>query len=255
LINKNTDLIGKVLLEKQELPSTNTFAAELLAKSAPKEGTVILAAFQTGGRGQIGSRWESEAGKNLLTSTILYPTFIAITDQFLLSQMVALTVRQLVEDLTGKTVQVKWPNDVYLEGKKVAGILIQVAISGQQLQSGILGVGLNVNQKVFSPLLPNPTSLVLSTGTTYDLSEVLNHYCVLLEQAYQSLRMKQFKHIRKGYIDHLWGYQQDALYERPNGQQFIGRITGISDSGQLIISHENDDEAFQLKQIRLVRLI
>ena len=126
------------------LSSTNTYATELLAKTTPSEGTVISAGFQEAGRGQIGSSWTASAGKNLLLSVIPYPRWLAARQQFTLSQAVALAVADTISSATGKMAEVKWPNDVYLEGKKLAGILIQNSLSGTYLQNAVVGIGLNV---------------------------------------------------------------------------------------------------------------
>jgi len=255
LANKNTLFVGKVSFAFDVLPSTNAYALDLIAKSAPKEGTVISASFQSDGRGQIGSRWESPAGSNLLMSTVLYPNFLAARQQFLLSQAVSLAVMELVKEYTEAEVQVKWPNDIYLNGKKVAGILLQVALSGQRLQSCVAGVGLNVNQTAFPPGLQQATSLALEQGEKFDIEELKDTLCSRLESRYLQLRAGNYHKIRTDYLDALLGYQQKALYRRPDGETITGEIVGINENGYLLLRHNEKTEAFQLKEIRLVRLL
>ena len=127
----NTLFIGKVYHRFNELPSTNDWAAALLAKSTPPEGTVVRADTQTAGRDQFGSKWVSNPGENLLLSVILYPNWLLIKDQFYLSMAIALALYDMTGD-AGATV--KWPNDLYLGNHKAAGILIQNTVSSATLQ-------------------------------------------------------------------------------------------------------------------------
>ena len=107
-------------MQFDELDSTNSYAIELLSKNKPSEGTVISAWNQAKGRGQIGSSWESEAGKNLTISLILYPTFLPIKQQFLLNQAISLSIYDFISRFIKNGVSIKWPNDILLNGKKVA---------------------------------------------------------------------------------------------------------------------------------------
>lgn len=250
---KNTLFIGKVLQEFDDLPSTNLYALELLTKSKPPEGLVISAAFQTAGQGQIGSRWESQAGQNLTLSVILYPVFLPPRQQFALNQAVALSVRDLVASYGQKSVFVKWPNDIYVNHRKIAGILIQNTLSGSTLQSSVAGVGLNVNQEVFPAGLPNPTSLCLETGQAHCLPTLRQAFFSLLEQRYLQLKSGHFAQLDEAYRACLYGYQQRFLFERPEGEQFEGKILGVGPQGHLRVGHRGGEEAFQFKQIKMLR--
>lgn len=252
---KNTLFVGKVLHSFDVLPSTNTHAQHLIAKSAPKEGTVITASFQSEGRGQIGSDWNSPPGENLLMSVIFYPTFLLPRQQFVLTQAAALAVRDLVQSYAKLPVQVKWPNDVFVENRKVAGILMQASISGPSLQSCVVGMGVNVNQLSFPPELERATSLALATGQQYVIDEIRDKLCVFLEQRYLQARAGQNKQIKAEYMDALLGYRKAALYRKPDGSTFTARIEGIDEGGKLLLLHDGKQEAFQLKEISLVRLL
>ena len=252
LRKKNTLFIGKVFHEFPSLPSTNLYAAELLSKSKPSEGTVISAVHQTAGRGQIGSSWEAEAGQNLTLSVILYPSFLPVHRQFLLNQAVALSVKDFITRYTEKPVKVKWPNDIYIGEEKVAGILIQTSLNQKGFQNCIVGVGINVNQRVFSPLLPNPTSLHLATGRSYELPSLIEDYCLFLEQRYLQLKGGQWQAIGEEYLRHLYRMGKKTRFERTEGEQFTGEIAGIGASGQLLIRHGGTEEAFHLKEIKML---
>ncbi|MFI5220658.1 MAG: biotin--[acetyl-CoA-carboxylase] ligase, partial [Bacteroidia bacterium] len=124
--------IGKYIIRLETVDSTNNYAAALISKSKPAEGTAIMADFQDYGRGQRETIWESENGKNLLVSFILYPQ-IDTADYFLLNECFSLAVREVIEDITGLDVKIKWPNDILVNNKKIAGILIENSIRGNTI--------------------------------------------------------------------------------------------------------------------------
>ncbi len=250
---KNTLFVGKVLLAFEALDSTNGYALELLAKSKPIEGTVISTFRQTEGRGQIGSKWESEPDKNLSLSIILYPTFLAPREQFALNISIALAVRTFVAKYTEKMVKVKWPNDIYIESRKIAGILIQNSITMQAVQFSVIGVGVNINQTQFSKNVPNATSLAAETGQGFALHELLEPLCQEVEQHYLHLKNTQYRiHLQENYLSYLYQYQQVATFQRADGSIFSGIITGISDSGKLLIQNKGVVEIFDLKEVRFL---
>jgi BirA family transcriptional regulator, biotin operon repressor / biotin---[acetyl-CoA-carboxylase] ligase len=246
----NTLFVGKVFHQFDELPSTNDWAVELLAKSKPAEGTVVRTATQTAGRGQFGSRWISPAGQNLLMSVIFYPNWLAAKDQFYLSMAVALALHDAVEH---PEASIKWPNDLYLGDKKTAGILIQNSISGAHLQSSVIGIGLNVNQREFDPSLPNPTSLAEGFGTGFDLDQVMHCVWVSLEQQYLRLKAGRLEAIKMDYEGLLYRRNQRSRFARTaDDSQFEGIIRGVSAAGKLLLEVEAVLEPFDLKELRML---
>lgn len=251
---QNTLFIGKVLLHHEELPSTNTYAQELIAKSKPIEGTVISTFRQPQGRGQVGSKWESEPDKNLTLSIILYPDFLPPQQNFALNKAVALAVRHFVAELVQlQPVWIKWPNDIYVGARKICGILIQNSLNRNTLASSIVGIGVNVNQTIFSKDIPNPSSLQLENGKEYDLPALIPLLCHHVEAMYLRLKSGQFANLDAEYLQHLYRYQQPTLFQRSNGEVFWGSISGISEMGKLLIRlEEGGEEAFELKQVSIV---
>lgn len=251
---QNTLFIGKVLLHHEELPSTNTYAQELLAKSKPIEGTVISTFRQPQGRGQVGSKWESEPDKNITMSVILYPSFLPPWQNFALNKAVALAVRHFIAELLpDQLVSVKWPNDIYVGTRKICGILIQNSLNRNALASSIVGIGINVNQTIFSKDIPNPSSLQLENGKEYDLSSLIPKLCWHLEAMYLRLKSGHFAILDAEYLQHLYRYQAATIFQRINGTVFWGKISGISSTGQLLVTHEEGgEEAFDLKEIKIV---
>ena len=128
-------IIGEHFIHRDRLSSTNAYAAELLSKDKPAEGTVVSTDDQYAGRGQIQNVWESEPNKNISLSIILYPVFLEVRQQFLLNQAISLAVSDSIKEIVPMgTVKIKWPNDIYLNNRKVCGILIQNQIQAKKYQ-------------------------------------------------------------------------------------------------------------------------
>jgi BirA family biotin operon repressor/biotin-[acetyl-CoA-carboxylase] ligase len=251
LPNKNTLFVGKVFLHFPTLNSTNQYALNLLAKSRPSEGTVISTYRQVSGRGQIGRKWEGEPDKNIAISLILYPSFLAVRQQFLLNQAMALATADFLTKYSEKTVKVKWPNDIYIEDRKVAGILIQNTLSGTRFQSSVVGIGVNVNQEAFPETLPNPTSLKRETGREYDLGSSTSTLCHCLEARYLQLKSGQEQRLKADYLERLYRRGQKTAFYPANGNVFYGTIQGLNEQGKLLIEMENGErEVFDLQSIR-----
>ncbi|MCB0521580.1 MAG: biotin--[acetyl-CoA-carboxylase] ligase [Lewinellaceae bacterium] len=245
-----TLFVGQVFHDLPQVDSTNSFALDLLTKSKPSEGTVISTLHQTNGRGQIGSSWESEPGKNISLSIILYPSFLPAHLQFQFSQAISLAVYDLVFSFFGEKARIKWPNDIYVGQKKVAGILIQNSIAGSHLRSSVAGIGINVNQESFKSNPPNPTSFFLENGKFYDLGGLIAPLLQFVEKRYLQLKSGKIVPLQHSYLEALYRFDEDALFQRANGDNFMGRISGVTASGRLIISVQHQEETFDHKEIR-----
>ncbi|MBK8562656.1 MAG: biotin--[acetyl-CoA-carboxylase] ligase [Saprospiraceae bacterium] len=249
----NTLFVGQTLLELPEVDSTNSFAHALLSKSKPADGTVISTFCQTAGRGQVGSHWESEPGKNISLSAILYPDFLEAKKQFQLNQCISLAVFDLVKNcLPERRVSIKWPNDIYVGSRKIAGILIQNALINTQIRSTVAGIGININQATFLSNLPNPTSLLLETGQEHPLHNLVPQLCEHLEARYLQLKAEKIVPLRHDYLRHLYRSGQLANYQRSSGEAFQGTILGIDEIGRLKMEIGSEIECFDLKEIRFI---
>jgi BirA family transcriptional regulator, biotin operon repressor / biotin---[acetyl-CoA-carboxylase] ligase len=270
---KNTVFIGKVLHHFDELPSTNAYASALLAQGLSLsntepafrggfhsgEGTVISTFNQTYGRGQMGTRWESEPHMNLAVSIILKPHFLQARQQFHLNKAIALAVCDFVAmQYAGEKphlkndVTVKWANDIYLKNNKIAGILIQNTLSGVDIQSTIVGIGININQTHFNNL-PNATSLKSETGNTYILMDLLEKLCQFVEQRYLQLKKRDFDKLHIEYLDKLYRMGEEAIYQYPNGDYFSGKIIAVGDNGKLTILTKMGIENFDVKEVKFIQ--
>ena len=157
-----------------EVDSTNSEAVRRL--ESLDNMSVLAARCQSAGRGKDTHKWITAPGENLTFTIVLKYSYFLAANQMLLSAAAAASV---VNFLAGEGISawVKWPNDVYVEKKKICGILIEHRIKGTQLKSSIIGIGVNLNQTVFDPLVPNPTSVALLTGRKLDIDEALERFC------------------------------------------------------------------------------
>lgn len=197
--------------------STNTLLKELLAKGEWPEGERFLyTGFQTAGRGQAGNGWESEEGKNLLCSILLPPR----KDLFYLNVLVSVAVHKVIRSLLfersgllslSEAVSIKWPNDIYYGDKKIAGILIENAILGNEVKYSIAGIGLNVNQTTFVSSAPNPVSLKLISGKETDIDALMQALMAQIE-ALEAIDEAQ-----------IWAYYREHLYRREGLWPFVER--------------------------------
>lgn len=187
---------------------------------------------QTNGKGLASNRWLSNKGENLLISFIFQPP-IAPVDQFKFNMFFALSVRKFLSTFIENPL-VKWPNDIYVNQQKMAGILIEHAIQGENLKYTIAGVGININQTVFDPSIPNPTSLALLTSKQYEIETLALRFTQMLEKEYNLILENQVENLEQEYLKHLYQYQVEADYEIM-GKRLKGKIVGISKFGQLLV--------------------
>jgi BirA family transcriptional regulator, biotin operon repressor / biotin---[acetyl-CoA-carboxylase] ligase len=216
-----------------EVESTNNYANHLVLSKAAEHGTVVLAQHQKMGKGQQGNSWESEFGKNLLMSIILFPDFLPSAKQFYLSKIASLALANFVKSEKAE-VSIKWPNDIYVGNSKLAGILIENSIKANHLDSSIIGVGLNLNQERFVSDAPNPVSLKQITGKDYKIEEVALKIWELLSFWFENLQSRSFSEIDLIYFNQLYRGNEWAMFAK-QGIQFEARIKGIGDFGQLIL--------------------
>ncbi len=257
---KNTPLIPKVSFKYDTLHSTNATAVSAVQqKPAPGHGDVFWADAQTAGRGQGSNSWHSSPGANLTLSVVAYPEGLFADELFHLTQLTGLSVRATVEHFSGNksnTVSVKWPNDVYVDDRKVAGILVQNGLRGNQVQWSVMGIGLNVNEQQFpEQLAGTATSLQLLTGRRHDLQEVAQYLFGQLSHYYGLLSPGRTTALAAAYHDHL--YRKDLSSKfllTATGQLFKGIIRGVNDSGQLRIEQPvGRESAFSVGEVKLLR--
>jgi BirA family biotin operon repressor/biotin-[acetyl-CoA-carboxylase] ligase len=218
----------------ETLLSSNNEAIRLASNGVP-EGTVVVCREQTAGRGQRDKRWVSAPGENLTMSLIIRPTEIAGDEVFLLSKAFSLAVVRSLNHY-GINALIKWPNDIYVETRKIAGILLEHSFWGNNLVFSVIGLGLNVNQISFAPMDIVPTSIVLETGKDYySIDEIMSSVLERFSSLYQSDK----KTIHSGYMEKLYRRKGHFNYRTKNGEILIAEIHDVADSGELILKDNN----------------
>ena len=204
----------------------------------PKYGHLdaVWAEHQSAGRGQRGHSWHSHEGENITFSVVLTPTFLPIHEQFLLSEIVALSLVHTLREY-GIECRIKWTNDIYAGDNKIVGILIEHALAGDTLARTIAGIGLNVNQLEFPADLPNPTSMACERGQQFDREDVIKRIIINLDALYRRLEQGEKEAIESEYIATMYHLGQAHTYALPGGEHFEATIRGVRHSGELRLEH------------------
>lgn len=247
-MNVSNRIIGQKQIHFDVLDSTNEEAKRLLAENVI-DGTVVTTSHQTAGRGQFGRAWESSEALNVMMSVIVHPKNFLVAHQFNLNMAISLAVQKVV-DTYCENVTVKWPNDIYVGDKKIAGILIQNFIQGAAINSSIIGIGLNVNQESWPPNVTNPTSLKLESKRSFQLSEVIKELCISIDDVYRQLNSGKYSCLEE-YNDRLFKKGKSVLFEKETGDIFHGIIKGVDDEGRLVIDQEGNLNVYTFGSISL----
>ena len=240
------------IIKLNAIDSTNSYLRQLSTKEAVKDFTVVLANYQTSGRGQMGTQWHSQHSKNLMISLFKDVSYINIEQHFFISIVAALSILEALESFKLPNLKVKWPNDILSENKKIGGILIENVIKKGKLDASIIGFGINVNQTEFDNL-PQASSMRLLTGRLYELEELLQAILSKFKDYFKLLKQKEFELLKNNYEKHLFRKDKPSTFQNSEGQLFSGFIKGISNSGNLQVMIENAIiKEFDLKSITLL---
>jgi BirA family biotin operon repressor/biotin-[acetyl-CoA-carboxylase] ligase len=248
MYSKNRLIAGTRIIRLASVDSTNAELSRRVQQENLPEGTVVTAEYQTAGRGQAGNAWHAEPGKNLLFSLAIYPQGLEVKHQFYLSMAVVCAVQRVAARYINDC-SVKWPNDIYAGDRKLGGILIENSLQGNAIRQSIIGIGLNVNQASFDPLLPNPASIFTCTGRLTSLDKLLEELLDELDGELLQLRARQFDSISTRYHRVLYKHLKPYLFE-VNGEQTEGIIEGVAPTGELQVRINDAVETFQFKQIK-----
>ena len=254
--------IGKPFIELQSIDSTNKYAMALIhgdilpdGQGEPQHGMAIFSHEQTAGKGQRGKNWVSEKGSNIALSILLNPYPLSVPDQFKLSVCIAVSVWDLFSKYAGDETKIKWPNDLYWRDRKAGGILIENVIQSSQSAVGswqwaVVGIGININQSVFDPALPNPVSLKQITGKNFELIDLAAQLCSIIETNHQLLIAGNFETIFNKYLTHL--YKKNEKVKLKKGSRvFETTIKSVSGTGQLITQHSTE-ERFEFGEVEWI---
>lgn len=230
------DIFPVPLIHISETNSTNNYLQSLCSKQKVEELTVVVADFQTSGRGQRGNSWESDSGKNLLFSIVIFPEFLEARRQFLISQIISLAIKEELDTYT-TDISIKWPNDIYWKEKKICGMLIENDLMGRNISQSIAGIGININQETFHSSAPNPVSLRQITGKEFDLFEILKNIILRIQSYYSLLKKGNTESIVCQYEMSLFKKEGMHRFKDANGE-FLARIIRVEPEGRLILEDE-----------------
>lgn len=247
-IYPKTLFVGQNIIYLPTCQSTNDETLQFLADGTAYEGDMVVTDGQTQGRGQRGNQWIAQSGQNLTFSLVLQPTFLLASEQFWLNMAVSLAVYDSLSPFIPAGLRIKWPNDIYVNDRKMGGILIENALQGYNLAHSVVGIGLNINQTQLG--YPTATSLLLEAPFEegYHLPALLTTLCGQLEKRYLQLRNGQRDTLRASYLQYLYRYQQEHTYEA-DGHRFSGTIVSIDPTGRLGILIDGDVRYFAFKEV------
>lgn len=242
-MNINLDTTAYQVINLNETDSTSRYLTDLCRESVNPlpEMTTVTALYQTAGKGQRGNSWESEAGKNLLFSLVLYPSFLEARQQFVLSQLISLAIK---EELSYHAPDfcIKWPNDIYWRDKKICGILIENEIEEGHISRCICGIGININQEEFVSPAPNPISLYHITDCRHELAPLLLSILRRIHLYYEELRNTDditayFEEIGMRYASSLFRRNGYHSYRDAQGG-FLARLLHVEPNGRIVLEDD-----------------
>ena len=240
------------LIKLNAIDSTNTFLKQLATSEVVENFTVVSAEHQTNGKGQRGSEWLIESGKNLTFSVLYSKIANSKTNLFTLNVIVALSVVEGLQNVSSKEFKIKWPNDILAENKKIAGILIENSIKSQTEVQSIIGIGINVNQENFENL-PQASSLCLLEQQFFDKDLLLKNVVNQLENNLEQLNQLSEAYFWEKYHNYLFKKNIVSTFEDSNGNRFVGKIIKVTSEGKLKVQLENDSEIdFDIKEVKML---
>lgn len=240
-------VFGHTIEELEVVDSTNSYLIEKSKEQRVYEGEVVLAHYQTSGRGQRTSVWESAPGENLMCSILAFPTFLNGNNFFLISKAIAIAVKIVVSSkCPNELVEVKWPNDIYVNKRKIGGILIENQYKGSQIKQAVIGVGLNINQTNFEN--EKATSLKLLTQKQFLIKDILIELLQEFEKQYFSLKWGTTEDLEELYLENLMNYQIEKTY-RVGEEEIKGIIESVQNNGTLFLKTKGEIRSFQFKEI------
>ena len=211
------------------------------------EGTMVVATeYQSAGKGCGSNAWESERGKNLTFSMLIHPDGIAAREQFHITEVVSVALCRTLQPYIYNKVEIKWPNDIYVGDRKLCGILIENRLQGNVIVDCIIGIGLNVNQRVFLSDAPNPVSMYQLTGQETDREALLADFLQTFDQEWQN------KTNGSEYRELLYRKGKDGLYEDKTGR-FVAKLTDVLPDGRLLlVDEEGKEHTYAFKEVSFI---
>ncbi|OXB23359.1 biotin--[acetyl-CoA-carboxylase] ligase [Flavobacterium tructae] len=239
------------LIKLDAIDSTNDFLKSLSSQDELENFTVVTAENQTKGKGQMGAKWQSEVGKNLIMSVLVKDFVFNNEHVFNLSLIVSLSVIEVLKSLNIPDLSIKWPNDIMSYNKKIGGILIENTLKSDGRIVSVVGLGLNVNQTNFDEL-PNASSLAVISGSSFE-KELLPYLIVEKMKEMIGAWEVNSKHLWSVYFNSLFRKGVPMPFKNLENQNFMGIIQGVSPVGRIQILLEDDSVSeFDIKEIQML---
>ena len=240
------------IIKLDAIDSTNNYLKKIILNEGITDYTIVTAKFQTEGKGQLGTKWESEHSKNLICSVYKKNINIKVQDQFVISALVSLALIKTLGKVNLSNSYIKWPNDIMSDNKKICGILIENIVKENYIKDAVIGIGLNVNQTIFNNL-PNATSIKNLIGTSCSKDEILKDLVKNLEYYFNKLDKSSINSIFEKYEDALFRINKPSTFKNSKGEVFSGYIKGVSRLGKLsVMLEDNLVESYDLKEISIL---
>ncbi len=240
-----------LIIKLDATASTNATLKELWQKNDAENWTVVWTQDQFEGRGQKGTVWQSEAGKNLTFSVLKTFSGFNIQLQFMLSMAVSLAIYEALTKLSMPEIRVKWPNDIMSGRNKICGILIENVVKAKEVRASVIGIGVNINQEDFGDI-PRAASLKMITGLEYELDEVLDHILNQLRLRLDNLENKDFEAVKEEYLEVLYRRNEMSLFKFPDGTTQNSIIRDVSRQGKIRLEKDNAISEFTMKEVQLL---
>jgi BirA family biotin operon repressor/biotin-[acetyl-CoA-carboxylase] ligase len=238
----DTQVFGQKIYTYNSIDSTNS-CAKVIANNGAKEGAIVIAEYQTEGRGRQGRTWQSEPGLNLLFSLVIRPS-LEINSVGLLPFFAAAGVAIAVEGYLGIRCECKWPNDVLLNGKKFCGILMESSFQNNMLDYAVIGIGLNVNQKKFGPDIgKKATSLGVELKRDLDRKTIFQLVIRSLESIYADVRSGKFENVLKEWKARASIFGREIVLIQA-GNKIEGKAVSLMEDGGLVILTSEGNKVF-----------
>lgn len=236
----------------EETDSTNSYLSRMLAEQPDTPAyTVIRAAYQYAGRGQRGHHWEAQRGKNLLFSILLRPQNIKAANGFAIQQIVSLSIHKVLSQYADGF-SIKWPNDIYWNNKKICGFITENSITGEYIDTSVVGIGINLNQRAFISSAPNPVSLWQIINRESSAQEIMEQITAEVIDGIEQYDAACSEAVSRRYIQAM--YRARGVYPYSSkGREFRAMICTVTPQGELVLCEEDGTiSSYRFKEVAYI---
>jgi BirA family transcriptional regulator, biotin operon repressor / biotin---[acetyl-CoA-carboxylase] ligase len=245
-------LIGRKIIYKDSLLSTNNYVANKVLLGEMEHGSVILAGNQSAGKGQREAKWDSEPYKNISLSVFLEYVNLSLNNLAKINQFVSLACCDFLKEYH-QDFKIKWPNDLVFGNQKIVGILIESQLEKSNVKSSIIGIGINVNQEIFGNY--NATSLKTICEKEFHIQDLAFQLIEKLNFRFEQFNNYKFSELKSDYLKNLWLFQTKSNFKNSQtGEIFEGIISDVDENGNLIVLNltTNKQITFRNKEIEFL---